>query len=1593
VSLFFYEYIMIFAINTDSRHNLLFTLGLAGLLLGLVCGTAYAAEAGKDTAPFSKLQIDRHGNLYGLGPQQKTLFRIQLGKTGFATQQLIKRQHKILSFVTDEEGFMLLSDGAVRLFDRKGKELRTIGGDGNADQLDGPTAVTYSDNHRIYVAESGGDRVSVFARDGVFLFSFGNTGERSTRLKNPFAIFVDRDEVIYVFDERGKGRINIYAPNGQWIRSLTTEALHLAPFGKEVKFLAVIDQNGNLLAPGADGNSLVQYDWRQNRRQTIDQVSAAGVDALAYGSGQLVMEENNNIHSRTLVVSDRPTDSVPILDNIKSQTVSAPACSQAYSLPAGEVLCLNRKQGSLTRYSADGKPRVRYGGTLQKPSLLTFSKNRVAVVDNNGLKIFQSSGRLVTQYEESKRPQALEFVGNRLVLISKGKVKVFNQDGSVSGVDRTGLPSSTGSSRTRYVAMDSSGNFYTADQGDDEVHVENPQGGQSYLITRAEFSKIRGLAVDANDQLYILARHRDDALYIHVYRGLLQQFAFRVGFDIQPAGFSTMPAADTLLSVYDKQRSVFRQFQYQQAPTKIIDLKLEPAANSVAFSWIRSAEPYVNRYVLEAAESEGGPFVDVASTKNTQLDLRLADKRYRYFRVRAVARSGITGYPSDIVDNRFEAAYQAYTQNDFDTAIDQLSDLLLTDPENAAALEYLGRCLIETGQYDRALNTLRQLQNLGGKLTIAKILQAKALYRAGRYTQAAQAIKEIKNKSRHGAEQLMVCARIRLALDDNKGAQKCLASVIAIQPDDSEARLMLLGALDQVRQRSAINSQLSWLKNKAIQDNNSGLMASLANYFLDHGKYKEAKSWFRRSLKIKPGYLNARTGLIRMAIKQKHFNAARSIALSMVGDTDQRLDGYQQLGNVALNESRPGEAVLAYRKAAALDPSNPDVQLGLAKAFRSLKNFSQAKQALLNVLRANPGNAEALLDMALVRIAGEENQEAIADLYQVLRYQPRNIEARELLARVLEYSGQLHAATVQASVLCQINPSDDHTRQLADLYYKQGRLRLALAQYRILLHKQRNSVELNVRVGTIYHRLGQNVLARKVLEKAVRLDRKAETAQTVLAQVYSDLRLYKSALRTATRAFRLKPGADNRLLLESIKSDRDEYLRNKKLGFSLVIDKLALNPVYTTALSTSEGKATIGTLTISNRSNRDVSDITLRVYVGDFVDAGMVLAIPAMKPKSSTSIPLAVNLSSHIEELTEDQVKSVDVELGFSDKRGSRLAETSGILSIYGQHAADWDSSSLNHFLQDAGTLTIRRQANAGDDKKTGLALPVYLSPLVEAYSTILEYGMTIQEVPESEQRYLQYPVETLSRHHGSIADITMLLSSLLLSNGNRVAVAGSEKSPILLLSTGVSWEQRAGLGLADSAIFNYDGEAWIPLAMNRWPNGVAAMWSAGSRAASGADGLTRILLLNPGASVVANGAETGESEHPARKWVQLREQQQTYSLQSYLLTQRPQAEAQGSALQRARWYLEKNYYRHAARSFTRVLIENPYSYDAMIGAGDAYDALGSINRAVNFYRRASYIEPFDQASLNREIQALKKLHLQSQIDRANKKLQALATH
>ena len=84
--------------------------------------------------------------------------------------------------------------------DIEGNFIRCFGTRGSGDsQFKGPGGVDVDGEGRIVVCDRGNERVSVFEKDGTFLFSFGKP-----HMVNPYGVVVDSFGTIIVSDYNKK---------------------------------------------------------------------------------------------------------------------------------------------------------------------------------------------------------------------------------------------------------------------------------------------------------------------------------------------------------------------------------------------------------------------------------------------------------------------------------------------------------------------------------------------------------------------------------------------------------------------------------------------------------------------------------------------------------------------------------------------------------------------------------------------------------------------------------------------------------------------------------------------------------------------------------------------------------------------------------------------------------------------------------------------------------------------------------------------------------------------------------------------------------------------------------------------------------------------------------------------------------------------------------------------------------------------------------------------------------------------------------------------------------------------------------------------
>ncbi|MCP5501528.1 MAG: NHL repeat-containing protein [Leptospiraceae bacterium] len=167
--------------------------------------------------------VDENGNLFILSFKTGNIVKFDTNgfprgnfKGGFA------RSMKGPMFFTLFKNNLYVSDftsDKIYVFNTKGYFKTRFGKKGTGKgEFIGPAGIAVSSREKIYIADSGNNRIQKYDLDGNFLQSFGTKGRG--KLYSPAGITVSEDETIYVVD-KGHRRIVNFDDEGNYIGELT----------------------------------------------------------------------------------------------------------------------------------------------------------------------------------------------------------------------------------------------------------------------------------------------------------------------------------------------------------------------------------------------------------------------------------------------------------------------------------------------------------------------------------------------------------------------------------------------------------------------------------------------------------------------------------------------------------------------------------------------------------------------------------------------------------------------------------------------------------------------------------------------------------------------------------------------------------------------------------------------------------------------------------------------------------------------------------------------------------------------------------------------------------------------------------------------------------------------------------------------------------------------------------------------------------------------------------------------------------------------------------------------------------------------------
>jgi tripartite motif-containing protein 71 len=293
-------------------------------------------------------------------------------------------------------------------------------GKGAFPRFDRPMGAAFGIDGRIYVTDTGHNRVCVFDSTGAFMFEFGTfgvakplPGAKNTwapgRLNYPVGIDIDQDGLVYVADFRND-QVQVFDPDGKPLRAFPDprKKVGKGSSGQDGTGIAVTDvavADGRIYA--TDTFQVFVFNTDGTLRTQFGKPGLAPGD-LDHPNGLTVGEDG------TVYVSDsnhaRVTAFTPagkVRWNLgQPPGASAEGTPAVFSLPRGlttlgngDIMVADSFNFDIVRVSADGKLIGRYGERGVAPGQFNFPND----VDASG-------SRLVVTDKENNRVQVVEIV-------------------------------------------------------------------------------------------------------------------------------------------------------------------------------------------------------------------------------------------------------------------------------------------------------------------------------------------------------------------------------------------------------------------------------------------------------------------------------------------------------------------------------------------------------------------------------------------------------------------------------------------------------------------------------------------------------------------------------------------------------------------------------------------------------------------------------------------------------------------------------------------------------------------------------------------------------------------------------------------------------------------------------------------------------------------------------------------------------------------------------------------------------------------------------------------------------------------------------
>ena len=263
-------------------------------------------------------------------------------------------------------------------------------------------------------------------------------------------------------------------------------------------------------------------------------------------------------------------------------------------------------------------------------------------------------------------------------------------------------------------------------------------------------------------------------------------------------------------------------------------------------------------------------------------------------------------------------------------------------------------------------------------------LIALADLRTGHAKPAAAQLEDLSRRFPNDTGTAINLARVRFAMNDQRGAEDLLRNATVNSPQDATA------------------------------------FFALADFYNITGASSKAAEWYERGLRIQPDNAQALAALGRLlagAGRQQEADAA----FSRLSQSPDRRFRYAYATRL-LASGRKDAAVQEFARIFKDNPEDREARTHLIDAWLESGRIPDAEELLAKALKTDPNDVDALVQRARVQLLHDRADLAEKDINTVLQYRPDSAEAHYLMAQVQRYRHNEQLQLLELSEALRLDP-------------------------------------------------------------------------------------------------------------------------------------------------------------------------------------------------------------------------------------------------------------------------------------------------------------------------------------------------------------------------------------------------------------------------------------------------------------------------------------------------------------------------------------------------------------------------------------------